>query len=128
MHILTRSINLEPPNPHLRSNFLTSFDELFKPELPSSQRYTFKEERDADDNSVREKIKQGMEDSIIPSTQVTPVKNERIPLKELIRELMNNERRKRRKRGWLEKIVGLKRWQVNTQVGPQNRLNPRDFL
>ena len=55
-------------------------------------------------------MKQVMEDSIIPSVQVTPVKvEERIPLKERIRGLLNSERTsglKRRKRNWFDKIVG----------------------
>jgi hypothetical protein len=98
---------LEPPNPHRRSRFLTSFDDLFKPDLPSSQLYRFKESKD--DDSLREKIRQGMEDSIVPSIQGTPIKSERIPLRERIRGLMNSERPKRRKRGWMERIVGKKR-------------------
>jgi hypothetical protein len=95
-----------PPNPHRRSRFLTSFDDLFKPDLPSSQLYRFKEGQD--DDSLREKIRQGMEDSIVPSVQGTPIKRERIPLRERIRGLMNSERPKRRKRGWMERIVGKK--------------------
>jgi hypothetical protein len=50
-----------------------------------------------------------MEDSIIPSVAGTPVKRERIPLRERIKGLMNSERPKRRKRGWMERIVGKKR-------------------
>jgi len=113
---LTRRLNLEPPNPHPRqSRFLTSFDELFKPELPSSQRYPFMD-RESHDEELRNQIKQGMEDSIIPSVQVTPVKSERVPLKERIRGLINSERPQRRRRGWLEKIVGKKRLQGKAYV------------
>ena len=108
---LISRLNLEPPNPHRQSRFLTSFDELFKPDLPSSQRYPFKEERENLDEELRNQIKQGMEDSIIPSVQVTPVKSERVPLKERIRGLINSERPKRRRRMWFEKIVGKKRHQ-----------------
>jgi hypothetical protein len=49
-----------------------------------------------------------MEDSIILSIQVTPVKSERIPLKERIRGLMYNDRPRRRRKRWLEKIVRKK--------------------
>ena len=102
--------NLEPPNPHRRSRFLTSFDDLFKPDLPSSKQYPF---RDGDDDSLRDKIRQGMEDSIIPSVDVTPVKSvkERVPLKERIRTILNTEKPRRRRRGWLERIVGNKKAQ-----------------
>jgi hypothetical protein len=114
---LTCRLNLEPPNPHPRqSRFLTSFDELFKPELPSSQRYPFREDREIHDEELRNQIRQGMEDSIIPSVQATPVKSERVPLKERIRGLINSERPKRRRRGWLEKIVGKKRLQGKVYV------------
>jgi hypothetical protein len=102
-------INLEPPNQYRRSRFLTSFDELFKPDLPSSQRYPFKEESNPEDEALRERIRQGMEDSIVPSAKGTPVKTERIPLKERIRGLINTERPKKRKRFWFEEIVGKKR-------------------
>jgi len=102
-----QTLNLHPPNPHRQSRYLTSFDDLFKPELPSAQRYPFKEDGD----SLRERIRQGMEDSIIPSTQVTPSKTVRVPLKERIRGMMNKEKPKKRRRGWLEKIVGKKQFQ-----------------
>jgi hypothetical protein len=62
-----------------------------------------------DDTSLKDKIRQGMEDSIVPSTQVTPIKTARIPLKERIRSMMNKEKPPKRRRGWLEKIVGRKR-------------------
>ena len=106
--------NLEPPNPHRRSRFLTSFDDLFKPNLPSSSPYPF---HDNDDNSLRAKIRQGMEDSIIPSVNVTPVKSlkERIPLKERIKTMLNTERPRRRRRGWIERIVGKKQGQKQGQ-------------
>jgi hypothetical protein len=102
--------NLEPPNPHRRSRFLTSFDDLFKPELPSSKPYPF---RDGDEDSLPDKIRQGMEDSIIPSVDVTPVKSikERIPLKERIKTILNTEKPRRRRRGWLERILGKKKVQ-----------------
>jgi hypothetical protein len=50
-----------------------------------------------------------MEDSIVPSVQGTPTRTERIPLRERIKGLMNSERPKRRKRGWMERIVGKTR-------------------
>jgi hypothetical protein len=94
------------------SRVLTSFDELFKPEPPSSQRYIFKEIKEADDDSLRDQLRQGMEDSIIPSGETTPVKIKRTPLKERIRNLLNSERTRRRRKGWLEKLTGSKppRW------------------
>ena len=106
--------NLEPPNPHRRSRFLTSFDDLFKPDLPSSSPYPF---QDNDDDSLRDKIRQGMEDSIIPSVNVTPVKSlkERVPLKERIKTMLNTERPRRRRRGWIERIVGKKQGQEQGQ-------------
>ena len=106
--------NLEPPNPHRRSRFLTSFDDLFKPDLPSSSPYPF---QDNDDCSLRDKIRHGMEDSIIPSVNVTPVKSlkERVPLKERIKTMLNTERPRRRRRGWIEKIVGKKQGQKQGQ-------------
>jgi len=54
-----------------------------------------------------------MEDSIIPSVDVTPVKSikERIPLKERIKTILNTEKPRRRRRGWLERIVGKKKVQ-----------------
>jgi len=73
-------------------------------------------DRESHDEELRNQIKQGMEDSIIPSVQVTPVKSERVPLKERIRGLINSERPQRRRRGWLEKIVGKKRLQGKAYV------------
>ena len=101
--------NLAPPNPHRRSRFLTSFDDLFNPNLPTSTPYPF---REPDENSLRDKIRQGMEDSIIPSVEVTPVKSiaERVPLRERIKTILNTEKPRRlRRRGWFERIVGKKK-------------------
>ena|SRR5579859_114806 len=109
--VSAKARNLEPPNPHRRSRFLTSFDDLFKPELPSSKPYPF---REPDEDSLRDKIQQSMEDSIIPSVDVTPIRSisERVPLKERIKTILNTERpRRMRRRGWFERIVGKKKVQ-----------------
>jgi hypothetical protein len=88
------------------SRVLTSFDDLFKPELPSSEPYAFKEGRDTDKEWLRDRIRRGMEDTILPTYETTPVKIKRTPLKEQIRSLLNSERSRKRQKGWLDKLTG----------------------
>ena len=64
-----------------------------------------------------------MEDSIIPSAQATPIKAERIPLKERIKNLMNAERPKRRRKGWLDRIiVGKRKQKLNKECTEPNKI------